>query len=72
MGNVASVTVTTTQIQQLPVTVTPQQANALSVFTILQGPTASGVRRDTMEMHWTKIAHVSMFFSEVGKVRSDK
>ena len=62
MGNVASVTVTTTQILQPPVTVTPQQANASSVFTIPLGPTVSGVHQNTMEMHWTKTVHVSMSF----------
>ena len=51
MGNVASVTVTTTQILQPPVTVTPQQANASSVFTIPLGPTVNGVHQNTMEMH---------------------
>ena len=62
MGNVASVTVTTTQILQPPVTVTPQQANASSVFTIPLGPTVNGVHQNTMEMHWTKTVHVSMSF----------
>ena len=51
MGNVASVTVTTTQILQPPVTVTPQQANASSVLTIPLGPTVNGVHQNTMEMH---------------------
>ena len=62
MGNVASVTVTTTQILQPPVTVTPQQANASSVFTIPLGPTVNGVHQNTMEMHRTKTVHVSMSF----------
>ena len=51
MGDVASLTVSTTQILQPPVTVTSQQANALSVFTIPLGPTISGVHQNTMEMH---------------------